>query len=65
MIKTPLRFFEMNEEFFLPDPAKFCHAKLRRTDVPVHSLPFYTIGFMRFRSSKHPQIEAAKGFHDI
>jgi hypothetical protein len=31
----------------------------------THSLPFYTIGFMRFRSSKHPQIEAAKGFHDI
>jgi len=55
----------MNEEFFLPDPAKFCHAKLRRTDVPVHSLPFYTIGFMRFRSSKRPQSDAAKGFHVI
>lgn len=31
MIETPLRFFEVNEEFFLPDPAKFCHAKLRIT----------------------------------
>jgi len=29
MIETPLRFFEVNEEFFLPDSAKFCHAKLR------------------------------------
>ena len=28
MIETPLRFFEVNEEFFLPDSAKFCHAKL-------------------------------------
>ena len=31
MIETPLRFFEVNEEFFLPDSAKFCHAKLRIT----------------------------------
>jgi hypothetical protein len=31
----------------------------------THSLPFYTIGFMRFGSSKHPQSEAAKGFHVI
>jgi hypothetical protein len=31
----------------------------------THSLPFYTIGFMRFRSSKRPQSEAAKGFHVI
>jgi hypothetical protein len=31
MIETPLRFFEMNKEFFLPDSAKFCHAKLRIT----------------------------------
>ncbi len=26
-------------------------------------LPFYTIDYMRFRSSKRPQSEAAKGFH--
>ena len=26
--ETPLRFFEVNEEFFLADSAKFCHAKL-------------------------------------
>ena len=31
MIETPLRFFEVNEEFFFPDSAKFCHAKLRIT----------------------------------
>ena len=31
MIETPLRFFEVNKEFFLPDSAKFCHAKLRIT----------------------------------
>jgi hypothetical protein len=31
MIETPLRFFEMNKELFLPDSAKFCHAKLRIT----------------------------------
>jgi hypothetical protein len=31
MIETPLRFFEVNEEFFLPDSAKFCHSKLRIT----------------------------------
>jgi hypothetical protein len=31
----------------------------------THSLPFYTIGFMRFGSSKRPQSEAAKGFHVI
>ena len=31
----------------------------------THSLPFYTIGFMRLRSSKRPQSEAAKGFHVI
>ena len=31
MVETPLRFFKVNEEFFLPDSAKFCHAKLRIT----------------------------------
>ena len=31
----------------------------------THSLPFYTIGFMRFRSSERPQSEAEKGFHVI
>ena len=31
MIETPLRFFEVNEEFFFPNSAKFCHAKLRIT----------------------------------
>ena len=31
MIETPLRFFEVNEKFFFPDSAKFCHAKLRIT----------------------------------
>ena len=31
MIETPLRFFEVNEEFFFPDSTKFFHAKLRIT----------------------------------
>ena len=31
MIKTPLRFLEVDQEFFLPDPAKFRHAKLCET----------------------------------
>ena len=31
MVEPPLRFFKVNEEFFLPDSAKFCHAKLRIT----------------------------------
>jgi hypothetical protein len=33
--------------------------------VLTHSLPFYNIDFMRFRSSKRLQSEAAKGFHVI
>jgi hypothetical protein len=28
MIETPLRFFEVNKEFFFSDSAKFCHTKL-------------------------------------
>ena len=31
MIETPLRFFEVNEEFFLMDSEKFCNTKLRIT----------------------------------
>jgi hypothetical protein len=31
----------------------------------AHRLPFYTIGFMRFRSLKRTQNEAARGFHVI
>ena len=31
MVETPLRFLEVDEEFFLPHPAKFPHAKLRET----------------------------------
>ena len=31
MIETPLRFIEVNEEFFFPDSTKFFHAKLRIT----------------------------------
>ena len=29
MVETPLRFFKVDEEFFLQDSAKFCHTKLR------------------------------------
>ena len=28
MIETPVRFFEVNKEFFFSDSAKFCHTKL-------------------------------------
>jgi hypothetical protein len=31
----------------------------------AHRLPFYTIDYMRSRSSKRPQNETAKGFHVI
>ena len=31
MVETPLRFLKVDEEFFLPHPAKFRHAKLRET----------------------------------
>jgi hypothetical protein len=31
----------------------------------AHKLPFYTIDYMRFRSSKRQQSEATKGFHVI
>jgi hypothetical protein len=31
MVEAPFRFLEVNEELFLPDTAKFRHAKLRET----------------------------------
>ena len=31
MVETPLRFLKVDEEFLLPHPAKFRHAKLRKT----------------------------------
>ncbi len=31
MVEAPFGFLEVNEELFLPDPAKFRHAKLRKT----------------------------------
>ena len=31
VVEAPFRFLEVNEELFLPNPAKFRHAKLRKT----------------------------------
>jgi hypothetical protein len=31
VVESPFRFLEVNEELFLPNPAKFRHAELRKT----------------------------------